>query len=303
MFPFVDIHPDLQKAAFGTLEFELYRLVDPKDHRVFECVDAADGSMRARQVEGTCFDIWKRSGPCLNCTSRSCLAKRTAVFKIEYLEGRVLLIASLPVEVGGRYLSLELAKDVTESLMVADVGERDNVEITYMINKFNDLAVRDAFTGLYNKTFINNELEGIVADCAAGTAGGPAALIELDVDAFKLVNDTYGHGAGDDALLHFAQRLSALADDFGGWAGRFGGDEFMLCVPSGMDDEALERFFAEIDDVEAHRFEANGSSFTVAASCGVCFARPDDTVRSFLDRVDGAMYEAKHAPTRRVVVR
>lgn len=303
MFSYRDIPADLERAALDKLQFELYRLVDPTDHRVYECIVDTDGALGLRSVPGTCFDIWKRPAPCLNCTSRSCLAQDAAVFKIEYLDGQVLLIASIPVEVGGRRLSLELAKDVTSSLVVADVEERDNVEITYMINKFNDLAVRDAFTGLFNKTYIHNELEGLVAEAGRDAAHGPAVLIELDVDAFKQVNDTYGHGAGDDALLFFARRLRGLAEELNGWAGRFGGDEFMFCVPGGLTDDEIERFFAEIDTLEAHLFDATGRTFSVAASCGACRVREDDTVRSLLDRVDAAMYQAKQTPTRRVIAR
>ena len=125
MFPYASIHPEVASAATDLLRFDYYRLVDPRDHR-------------------------------------ACLTMQDAVFKIEYLDGRVLHVTSVPMDIEGAELVLELIKDVTDSLLVADIEVRDNIEITQMITKFNELAVRDGFTKLYNKTFINNELESLV---------------------------------------------------------------------------------------------------------------------------------------------
>lgn len=305
MYPYADINPDLAQGAFGTLQFDLYRLVDPLDHRVYACPSCPHGEdMALHQAPGRCYSIWKRAVPCRNCTSRSCLSAGTAMFKIEYLDGRVLLITSVPVQVAGRDLALELVKDMTESLMVADPERHDNIEITDMINRFNELAVRDAFTHLYNKTFISNELQGLIHAAAHDGRDVAAPVIaELDIDDFKLVNDTYGHGVGDDVLLHFAQQLKAVARSFGGWVGRLGGDEFLFCVPRGLSASDLERFFDAVEGVSRRMFDTDKGSFSVTASCGVCFLREGDTVRTWLDRADGAMYEAKGLPDRRVAVR
>lgn len=299
MFPYANIHPDVANAAFDMLQFDFYRLVDARDHRVF----AYHRDVEALQVTNEpCYHIWKQGAPCLNCTSRSCLAQQAPMFKIEYLDGRVLLIASLPTEVEGQPLALELIKDVTESLLVADVEVRDNIEITHMITKFNDLAVRDGFTKLFNKTYINNELESLIQVAKEHPEGSDAAVVVLDIDDFKLINDTYGHVAGDDTLVYFANRLRNLARERGAWVGRFGGDEFVLCVPDGLSDGDMEGLFGEIDAIEEHVFDTEAGSFSLTASCGACFVRPDDTVRTLLDRADEAMYQAKSLG-RRLAVR
>ena len=306
MYPFEDIDPSLAREAFGAVQFDLYRLVDPSDHRVFACAPDADGEPRGLE-EGTekCYRIWKRTGPCMNCTSRSCLATDSAMFKIEYLDGRVLLVASVPVEAAGRRLALELAKDMTDSLLVSDGEQHDNIEITQMINRFNDLAVRDAFTQVYNKKFVNNELGDLVraASRQEGAAQGPALIAELDVNEFKQVNDTYGHSVGDDVLLYFARELKRIAHERDGWVGRIGGDEFLVCVPNGLSDDELRRFLEDVEAVEQRAYETEKGSFTVSASCGACFAREGDTMRTWLDRADAAMYEAKRSPERFRVVR
>ena len=295
MFPYASIHPEVASAATDLLRFDYYRLVDPRDHRVFAYDRDGD---RLIEVDGPCYQLWNQDDPCLNCSSRACLTMQDAVFKIEYLDGRVLHVTSVPMDIEGAELVLELIKDVTDSLLVADIEVRDNIEITQMITKFNELAVRDGFTKLYNKTFINNELESLVQAARGGSPAGEAAVVLLDIDGFKQINDTYGHIAGDDALQYFASKMRSFSRSFDGWVGRFGGDEFVLCAPKGLSEDDLERLFAEIDAIERHVFQAEAGSFSLAASCGVCFVRPDDTVRSLLDRADVAMYRAKESGRR-----
>ena len=84
--------------------------------------------------------------------------------------------------------------------------------------------------------------------------------------------------------------------------GRFGGDEFVLCVPDGLSDGDMEGLFGEIDAIEEHVFDTEAGSFSLTASCGACFVRSDDTVRTLLDRADEAMYQAKSLG-RRLAVR
>ena len=234
MFPYASIHPEVASAATDLLRFDYYRLVDPRDHRVFAYDRDGD---RLIEVDGPCYQLWNQDDPCLNCSSRACLTMQDAVFKIEYLDGRVLHVTSVPMDIEGAELVLELIKDVTDSLLVADIEVRDNIEITQMITKFNELAVRDGFTKLYNKTFINNELESLVQAARGGSPAGEAAVVLLDIDGFKQINDTYGHIAGDDALQYFASKMRSFSRSFDGWVGRFGGDEFVLCAPKGLSEE------------------------------------------------------------------
>ena len=169
MFPYASIHPEVASAATDLLRFDYYRLVDPRDHRVFAYDRDGD---RLIEVDGPFYQLWNQDDPCLNCSSRACLTMQDAVFKIEYLDGRVLHVTSVPMDIEGAELVLELIKDVTDSLLVADIEVRDNIEITQMITKFNELAVRDGFTKLYNKTFINNELESLVQAARGGSPAG-----------------------------------------------------------------------------------------------------------------------------------
>ena len=114
MFPYASIHPEVASAATDLLRFDYYRLVDPRDHRVFAYDRDGD---RLIEVDGPCYQLWNQDDPCLNCSSRACLTMQDAVFKIEYLDGRVLHVTSVPMDIEGAELVLELIKDVTDSLL------------------------------------------------------------------------------------------------------------------------------------------------------------------------------------------
>jgi diguanylate cyclase (GGDEF)-like protein len=130
---------------------------------------------------------------------------------------------------------------------------------------------------------------------AAGRSNGHDeavwAVVFVDLDDFKAINDAYGHGVGDEVLTAVAGRLSAgtRSPDL---VARLGGDEFvvLLAVPSPADlDAAVERIRGEL----ARPLAVAGHTITVSASIGVARPRPDDSPQDVLDRADRAMYDEK----------
>lgn len=299
MFPSNTLNASVSKKLnIGTL-FDFYRVVDNRTHEVLEYPDGATDPI---PTGTTCHHIWGDKGPCPNCTSRSCVAHRKTIVKIMHLDGTVFLIYSTPITINDRPYALELIKDVTDSFVVPSVENNDNVEITYMIERFNDLAVHDSFTGLYNKNYIQNQLQEILDACAKEGQAPKADFVMLDLDLFKEVNDKYGHNAGDDILLYFSVLLNQTAQEFeGGWAARYGGDEFVMCAPEGIDEEGKALIKKMVDVFSNHTFETIEGSPKVSASYGIAHMLPDDTPRSLIDRADEEMYRMKdshHAAVR-----
>lgn len=271
--------------------FDFYRLVDVQTYEVLEFPKDSDDLIDSHQ---TCHHIWGSDGPCINCTSRTCVQREKPIVKLMQLDGQFLLIYSVPVTLHDRKYALELIKDITDSLMVPSMGAQDNIEITEMVAQFNDLAAHDTFTRLYNKNYVLNTLRDAVEKCQATDEQPTLDLVMIDLDLFKNINDDYGHTIGDDVLLMLARTLDNITSRFkGAWAARYGGDEFILCAPFGIGvdgKEALRGYLKGfVDDV--HKYVEGNPVINV--SFGVTTLRKEDDVRSLIDRADERMYLMK----------
>ena len=156
------------------------------------------------------------------------------------------------------------------------------------------MADVDGLTGAFNHRYTRERLDAELA--AARQSGGPCALLFVDVDGFKLFNDTYGHPAGDTVLRSVAQRLRQACPP-AGVLGRLGGDEFAVILPRTGRDGALaagERMRAAVEQVDLRPGDRVRIPFTVSAGAAVF---PDDAQAGadLLDVADRALYQAKRA--------
>ena len=165
---------------------------------------------------------------------------------------------------------------------------------------FRELALRDPLTGLLNRRYVDSELPALLG--AAADADSPLAIGLLDLDHFKLVNDTFSHAVGDQVLSQIAGLLNEAAASSrpAGLAARMGGEEFLL-VLSG--DLLAERYEALRKRVEAHEWGRIAQGLAVTVSMGVTRLRPGRTTQSaLLGRADRFLYIAKNAGRNRVII-
>lgn len=154
-----------------------------------------------------------------------------------------------------------------------------------------DMALRDALTGLANR----QALERDIATCIEARHRGryrPAILL-LDLDRFKHVNDTQGHAAGDELLRQFAQRL---AQAFGRISTlyRLGGDEFVLLVRQNHDRAFLERLAGQVEALLEEPFELAHGRAIIGLSIGIAWLEPEDSsLADLIRKADTALYGAK----------
>ena len=172
---------------------------------------------------------------------------------------------------------------------------RDNVQQSI------EMAITDALTGLHNRRYMESHLSTLAEQ--ASSRGRPLALMILDIDFFKSINDTYGHDAGDDVLREFAVRIrtSIRGIDL---ACRYGGEEFVIVMPetdiqvAGMVAERLRRSIA------GETFAVNKGTKRIDVTISIGLATLDnkgEPVADVLKRADIALYRAKHDGRNRVV--
>jgi diguanylate cyclase (GGDEF)-like protein len=154
----------------------------------------------------------------------------------------------------------------------------------------------DPLTGLANRRFFTDMLERAMA--FASRHEQPLSLIMVDLDDFKVINDTYGHKAGDEVLTSCAQLMRNFIrkEDL---AARFGGEEFILMLPATDLEQAAimaERLRAQMGQV-AFSF----STSRISGSFGLTQYLPDETFETLINRVDAALYAAKGAGKNQVV--
>jgi diguanylate cyclase (GGDEF)-like protein len=162
----------------------------------------------------------------------------------------------------------------------------DKVEV--LAQEVYKMALLDPLTGLFNRRYIEQRLEDEIA--RSQRHGRPLSVIMFDLDEFKLVNDTYGHGAGDALLKAFADRLSRATRGSDA-SGRYGGDEFLVVLP----ECKPENVQAVLKRLEGIRADVNGRNLPLALSAGWAELLPGETAKELLARADAELYANKRA--------
>ena len=232
--------------------------------RIYASVRLLDPKMLA---EGPCCPPWKNVHPYTSCVGREAMAGKCQCSKLETLDRSLCQVTARYVEVDGKPYVMEM-------ILPLDASARSTL-------RSNELIYRDALTGAYNRRFYEEELKHKYLN---------AGVAMIDLDDFKLCNDTYGHSAGDAALrlitsiIHRCIRSTDMLV-------RYGGDELLLILP----DISAEAFVRKLKDINKRLFAAHLPEFEklhVSASIGGVMAA-GIPISDALPIADKRMYLAK----------
>ena len=217
------------------------------------------------------FATWKAAGRITQPLAR-----------LDEAAGKLASGQHVEVRVRGEDELARLAESFNE--MAAKIAEREQ--------RITQLAFNDTLTGLPNRTMFQQQLEH--AFRAAEGNGNLFALHCLDLDQFKVINDTLGHPAGDLLLIEAAHRVQHAAR--GHFVARLGGDEFVVLQTVGEDRDAIDRLARDILITMAQPLSVDGNQFVPSTSIGIAIAPQDgDDGETLLRNADLALYRAKEA--------
>jgi diguanylate cyclase (GGDEF)-like protein len=185
--------------------------------------------------------------------------------------------------------------------MAAQLGEREQ-ELLTANDRLTVMASIDMLSGLANRRGFQSRLDFEWAK--AQQTNDPLSLLMIDVDHFKLFNDTYGHLEGDTCLSRLGEVLAGIANQTRGFAARFGGEEFCLLLPGTDAEAAIKAGETVRAAVQTLALPHITSSYqTVTVSVGVASTLPNGSQKpiDLIEAADAALYAAKHRGRNAVV--
>lgn len=256
---------------------------------VFQVVRLVDGEMlmdREKRINAgdlsetcQCYSFWKKDKECENCSSLLALKEQTQKIKFEFLDLQVFQMISRYVEIDGRPYVMEMIQNLDESIQIDQEGYD---KLISKLSGYNEKLYTDVMTGIYNRRFFEEKIKNMEDE---------AGIAVIDLDDFKLHNDTYGHSAGDAALITTANIIKKYIRKTDILI-RYGGDEFLLILPSikkHIFEDKLKLIREKIHDTVVPKYEKMQLSVSIG---GAVFR--EGNIEDAIASADRQMYIAKN---------
>ena len=255
--------------------FDVVRLLDEETLETGNIKDVTD----AEGFPCKCYSFWKKGDNCKNCTSRDAFRKKNEQLKLEYLDSNIYQVISKYVEIDGKPYVMELINQMNADAVMDEDGRN---ELIKQLSGYNRELYTDALTGIYNRRYYEERIRN--SNMSAGVA-------MIDLDDFKIYNDTFGHDAGDLVLTTVVgiikdniRRTDMLI--------RMGGDEFLLVMPD-IGEQAFADKLNQIQE-KVHSSKVPGySQLRLSVSIGGVLSGSGSTVERAIRKADQFMYQAK----------
>lgn len=293
-----DIHSLLQKQK-SSLEHQrkiFTRALTAAKMGIWEC-ELPGNTLEWTDVVYDMFDLPRDSkldrAEIVKCYSPASLAELVKLRTQAIAEcGGFSMDAEITTKMGNRrWIRITATVESDAGVAVRIFGvKQDITEEKLMLDRMRYLAAHDVMTGLANRSEFQTKLAEF---CSFGGSLGEIALLLIDLDGFKMLNDTFGHSVGDDCLRKASKRLRGILGK-SPHVSRIGGDEFAVFIDCREETRNVSELGQTIVGELRHTLSVKGSEVTIGASVGIAFANgssPED----FFKRADAALYAAKNA--------
>ena len=272
--------------------YDSIRIVDPIKKELIK-EEGACSSIELPRKGRHCYDFWEQDTVYGNCVSFVAYKNKKSTFKIERYKDGAYCIFALPIEWKSRLYIVELLKKVTADDFFSDLSFNLALPLNSTTTTLTELANTDELTKVYNRRYFETQLAKEIMYSSFYETN--LAIMIIDIDHFKQINDLHGHLVGDEVLKQFVEVIQSVLRHDIDWMSRYGGEEFVVILKN-VDFSHANKVAERIrQSVERHFFKIGDHVHRLTCSIGLSMCQSGNLKQTeLLQEADQKLYQAKN---------